>query len=412
MSEESPRSSHLDIIMYSDEEGEITVEGDEEEEQLPNGVYEQYYDDAVFEIDDLPMAFSPPSSPEIQVRYYAPNNQEPHGLSQSVILDETDYFMRMQSVEYQESSSSSPPSPLLLDNQNISHDNFNIPPESTIYSQSAPVTSFLSDFSIKQHKHKDDQGSVHSDSSTDTITQVTVPIHSNASTDKHTKVIHHDTSKGQQDKSEEQQDTTVKVDHEVLEVQPDDTETANQGISAETQQDGREMVQQDGREMVRQDDTETKDDTDEIMQYDSEKVPEKNTNVDGTEKEQHAISSGSQQSSASASNAVSPTMPSPCNSDETENQLQMVLASSAHHMTSEDADDNTLNDWHNLATTHFRVGRVEFPSSSSDYQSITQYAVPIKVTGIPFKSRHRDILDHFYDSNTLVNIYLNRYRFF
>ncbi|KAI9358096.1 YT521-B-like domain-containing protein [Pilaira anomala] len=400
MSEESPRSSHLDIIMYSEEEGEITVEGDEEEEQLTNGVYEQYYDDAVFEIDDLPMEFNPPSSPEIQVRYYAPNHQEPHGLSQSVTLDETDYFMRMQSVENQESSSSSsPPSPLLLDNETLSHDNLDAPPESTIYSQSAPVTSFLSNFSIKQYKYKDDQGSVHSDYSTDTVTQVTVLMHSNASTDKHTNVTHHDTSKGQQDKLEEPQDTTVKVDHKVLEVQPDGTETENQDISAEAQQDDTDRVQQE--------------DTDEIRQDDSEKVTEKNTKIDGTEKEQHAISSESQQSSALHSNVVSPTMPSPCNSDENDNQLQMVLASSSssYHMTSEDAENNTLNDWHNLATTYFRVGRIEFPpSSSSDYQSITQHAVPIKVTGMPIKSRHKDISDHFYDPSTLSVRYIGKLR--
>lgn len=120
--------------MYSDKYDETIVEGDEKE---ATNIYD---DETIFEMDDLPSQHNQHHSPEIKVRYYTPTNEEPHGLSQSVIVNDHDYMvsnilhMRLSSHYNQETIS---------DKENSLH---MIPTShTTIYSRSAPPVSFLSD---------------------------------------------------------------------------------------------------------------------------------------------------------------------------------------------------------------------------------------------------------------------------
>ncbi|KAG2234834.1 hypothetical protein INT48_006751 [Thamnidium elegans] len=326
--------SYLNIIMYSDEHGETTVEGDEEEEQLANGVYEQYYDDAVFEIDDFPARHQTrSSSPDMQVRYYVPTSEAPHGLSQSVDVNESPYFMRSvilstKNNNWQESN----PTTTLDKQASSSHQpSFShTVTDDTAYSQSAPATSFLS-----SHFQK-------------------------CSTESPKTVYRNDSMR---------------------------EECVNQTTISETNSLHDKFLQEDNTVTI----------TKSPVQANESLFTKENS-----------VGSPIEQSNAS----------SPISSrTETENNLQMVTTSTV-------LVEDSLDDWDSLSAAHFNTRNAltlcqrnikrSHDERKKDVRSVEfaanlmTYAVPMRVVGISSHTRHKDLQNHFFDSNVLFIRYVSR----
>lgn len=325
--EKTSQPSYLSIIMYSDEHGETIVEGDEEERQLPNGVYEQYYEDAVFEIDDLPTGYHTRSpSPDIQVRYYAPTNEAPHGLSQSV---DNESFMRSMILSTENNSSQEfdlTTTPTLDNQSSIFSDTVN---DNMIYSQSAPATSFLDSYFQKYS------------------TESPEAIHQNK----------HDSTK---------------------------EETRNQATES------KDSYLHD-----------TPSQEDDMVTITKSSVPSKEPMFT----KNYFVTSQPEQSD----------VPSPIsNHNETENNLQMVTTSQSNVVVNDSVDAcnslavarfdtrNGLSRWRSGIerlndTRDNDIHSVEFVSN------VTAYAVPMRVSKIASKVKHRDLRAHFFNSTVLVS---------
>lgn len=114
------------IDMHYNDYGETAVEEDKEDMA--------YDDETIFEMDDFPSQRYQHHFQETNVRYFVPTHEEPHGLSQSMIVNEHDYLVsnisRMRSSNYYAIQDSDLKSEI----------------SQIVYSQSAPSYSYLSDY--------------------------------------------------------------------------------------------------------------------------------------------------------------------------------------------------------------------------------------------------------------------------